>query len=98
MSSAAETVRIIRVFVSSPGDVKRERAVMDDVVASINRIDGQARGFRLELFLWEDNVTPRIGPRPQQVVDQQTPAFDIYLGIMSTRFGTQFLDKKNRDG
>ena len=88
MSSVPETARIIRVFVSSPGDVAAERAVMDEVVATINRTDGQTSGFRLELFRWEDNVTPQIGPRPQAVVDQQTPAYDIYVGIMSTRFGT----------
>jgi Domain of unknown function (DUF4062) len=84
-----ETVRIIRVFVSSPGDVQAERDVLDEVVASINRTEGQAHGVRLELFKWEENVTPQIGPKPQQVVDAQTPAdYDIYLGIMSTRFGT----------
>ncbi|MCY2987357.1 MAG: SUMF1/EgtB/PvdO family nonheme iron enzyme [Planctomycetota bacterium] len=83
-----ETVRIIRVFVSSPGDVQAERDVLDEVVASINRTEGQAHGVRLELFKWKENVTPQIGPKPQQVIDDQTPAYDIYLGIMSTRFGT----------
>ncbi len=88
MSTPSETVRIIRVFVSSPRDVSEERAVLDELVDSINRTDGRAGGFRLELFCWEDDVTPQIGPKPQQVVDQQTPVYDIYVGIMSTRFGT----------
>lgn len=88
MSPSSETVRIIRVFVSSPGDVAKEREVLDDVVSSINKTDGQRGQFRLDLFRWEDDVTPQIGPRPQIVVDQQTPSYDIYLGIMSTRFGT----------
>jgi hypothetical protein len=83
-----ETVSVIRVFVSSPGDVAEERAVLDEVVAAINRTDGRRQGFRLELFKWEEAVTPRIGPKPQQVIDEQTPLYDIYLGIMSTRFGT----------
>jgi hypothetical protein len=81
-------VRLIRVFVSSPGDVARERDVVDEVVAAINRTDGDAGSFRLETIRWEANVTPQIGPRPQTVVDQQTPGYDVYLGIMSTRFGT----------
>jgi hypothetical protein len=79
---------LIRVFVSSPGDVARERDVVDEVVAAINRTDGDAGSFRLETIRWEANVTPQIGPRPQTVVDQQTPGYDVYLGIMSTRFGT----------
>jgi len=88
MSSVFETVRIIRVFVSSPGDVAAERAVMAELVEAINRTDGKTHGIRLELFTWEDDVTPQIGPKPQQVVDSQTPAYDIYVGIMSTRFGS----------
>jgi len=68
--------------------VADERQVLTEVVESINRTDGQGSQVRLELFCWEDNVTPKIGPKPQQVVDSQTPAYDIYLGIMSTRFGT----------
>ncbi len=85
---SAQTARIIRVFVSSPSDVKKERDVLSEIVDSINRTDGPAGGFRLELSRWEDDVVPQIGPKPQQVVDGQTTAYDIYLGIMSTRFGT----------
>ncbi len=81
-------VQIITVFVSSPGDVSEERAVMDEICASINRTEGRARRFRLELFRWEHDVARQIGPKPQQVVDRQTPVYNIYLGIMSTRFGT----------
>ena len=33
-------------------------------------------------------MAPRIGPGPQRVVDEQTPVYNIYLGIMATRFGT----------
>jgi hypothetical protein len=81
-------VRLIRVFVSSPGDVQAERDALRELVDSINRTDGRASGFRLELFRWEDDVTPQIGPKPQQVVDAQTPPYDIYLGILKHRFGT----------
>ena len=89
MAPQEETVRIIRIFVSSPGDVAEERAVLDEVVARINRTDGQARDARLELWKWETHVVPQIGPIPQGVVDSQTPAhYDIYLGIMKHRFGT----------
>ena len=86
--AAAPTVRVIRVFVSSPGDVAAERGVLDEVVQRINGTDGQARGVRLEVWKWEQDVVPQIGPRLQEVVDAQTPPYDIYLGILSTRFGT----------
>ena len=62
MPVTPESVRLVRVFVSSPGDVAEERAVLDEVMAAINRTDGQAGGFRLELFRWEEDVAPQIGP------------------------------------
>ena len=83
-----EMVRLIRVFVSSPSDVAKERAVLDDVAVAINRTEEHTRGVQLKLFKWEQDVVPRIGPQPQHVVDAQTPAYDIYIGIMSTCFGT----------
>ena len=84
-----ETARIIRVFVSSPSDVAAERSVLDEVVERINRTDGEARKVRLEVFKWETDIVPQIGPKPQDVVDAQMPThYDIYLGIMKHRFGT----------
>jgi hypothetical protein len=42
--------RLIRVFVSSPGDVAEERQVLDDAVASINRFRvSQANGLCMPL-------------------------------------------------
>ena len=82
-------VRLIRVFVSSPSDVAEERRVLDEVVERINRTDVRAQDVRLELWKWEDDVVPQIGPRPQDVVDAQTPAdYDVYLGMLACRFGT----------
>jgi len=88
MAFQHETARIIRIFVSSAGDVQEERAVLEKAVECINRTDGHERGVRLELWKWESDVVPQIGPKPQTVVDEQTPTYDIYLRIMSTRFGT----------
>jgi formylglycine-generating enzyme required for sulfatase activity len=88
MPPYGEVVRLVRVFVSSPGDVKDERAELDEVVQRINATTGSEKRVRLELFKWERNVVPQIGPPAQTVVDEQTPAYDIYLGILAHRFGT----------
>ena len=85
---AGKIVRSIRIFVSSPGDVSEERRELDNVVAFINSNDDGERCFRLELFRWEHDVASQIVQDPQEVVDSQTPPYDIYLGIMSTRFGS----------
>jgi ABC-type amino acid transport substrate-binding protein len=78
---------LIRIFVSSPGDCERERNVLEEVLDSINRSDRDRTGITLASFRWEVNVVSRIGLPPQEVVDDQTPLCDIYLGIMSSRFG-----------
>jgi hypothetical protein len=82
------TVRLIRVFVSSPGDVQTEREALEKAVVEINRTEARRLGVMLQTFRWEKDVVPKIGPPPQDVVDEQTPACDIYLGIMAARFGT----------
>ena len=80
-------MRSIRIFVSSPGDCVAEREILDEVVMRINQSEGDHAKIVLQTFKWENDVTPQIGPPPQRVVDDQTPACDIYLGIMSSRFG-----------
>jgi ABC-type amino acid transport substrate-binding protein len=83
----AHSVAFVRIFVSSPGDCEPERNLLDEVAERINRSEADRTGIFLRLFKWEDEVVPRIGPPPQRVVDDQTPLCDIYLGIMSSRFG-----------
>jgi hypothetical protein len=84
MARGDETIRLVRVFVSSPGDCTHERQVLDEVVERINKSESDRTGLRLRTFKWEDDVVPRIGPPPQTLVDEQTPLCDIYLGIMSS--------------
>ena len=88
MADAPQSVRLIRIFVSSPNDVAEEREVLEEVVDRINRTQGQDFGLRLETFRYEKDVVPQIGPDAQRVVDAQTPSCDIYLGIMAHRMGT----------
>jgi septum formation protein len=83
-----ESLRVLRIFVSSPGDVGAEREVLDEVVKNINEIDGVERKVRLEILKWETHIIPKIGPAPQQVIDDQLPHYDVYLGVMASRFGS----------
>jgi hypothetical protein len=88
MYAQDEVIRLIRIFVSSPGDVIKEREALDEAIDFINDGVGKQRGVRLEAWKWENQAVPQIGPPPQTVVDAQLPAYDIYLGIMASRFGT----------
>ncbi|MCY2963747.1 MAG: SUMF1/EgtB/PvdO family nonheme iron enzyme, partial [Planctomycetota bacterium] len=83
----SDTVRLIRVYVSSARDVADERQAMEEVVAAINRTDGDAGNFRLETFQWTKDVVTRLGGRPQEIVNEKPPPYDIFVGIMAARFG-----------
>ena len=80
--------RTIRVFVSSADDVAEERKVVDSICKTISASGLAERlAVRLEAFLWEIKVASKIGDPPQEVVDGQTPDYQIYCGIAWCRFG-----------
>lgn len=84
--------RRVRVFVSSPGDVVDERRQCGEVVQELNmtiRALVPERDFELELVRWETHTHPDLTGSPQDVVDDQiAPDYDVFLGIMWSRFGT----------
>src|SRR5262245_34470280 len=84
------TAEIIRVFVSSPGDVQEERDQLVGVVAELNTtLPAFMPDDRVivELIRWETDVHPGLG-EPQEVIDSQIGSYDIFLGMMWSRFGT----------
>jgi len=83
--------RTIRVFASSPGDVADERRQLGVVVQELNatiRALVPDKPTVVELITWEEWVHPDIGRDAQEVVGRQIPAYDVFLGIMWSRFGT----------
>lgn len=88
----ARTETVLTIFVASPGDVTEERNRLEDAVTDWNRTWARDQGLRLELFRWESDVFPGIGLDAQDVVNQQIPSdYDLFLGIMWSRFGTPTL-------
>lgn len=86
-----DLVRVIKVFVASPADVKEERQALEPVVAEINRALGDQLGCRLEVLMWEtDAYAGASQGGPQAVIDTQfdITGVDVVIGIFWTRFGT----------
>ncbi|MFM9067139.1 MAG: NACHT domain-containing protein, partial [Planctomycetota bacterium] len=86
-----------RVFASSPGDVDDEKNALQEAVKNINLIDGEQLGYVMKVVDWRDDIVPKIGEAPQDVVDAQLPDDDIYLGIMASRFGGGGTGKEFQD-
>lgn len=81
----------IRIFVASPGDVQIERSALARVIEEVNiTISAIApeKNIGLELVRWETHVHPGLGLDAQQVVNQQVPDYDIFIGILWKLMGT----------
>ena len=79
----AEQVQV-RVFISSPSDMLREREIAERAVARINGI--WQRHVRLEAFRWERRHYEAI--RSFQESIGEMAAFDVVLGMLWKRIGT----------
>ncbi|MCX6600910.1 MAG: DUF4062 domain-containing protein [bacterium] len=80
---------VVQAFVSSPDDVREERDCLEDVVRELNSTWSKSLGIRLELIRWETDGYPGFGSDAQDVLNRELPDdYDIFLGIMWTRFGT----------
>ena len=89
-SRGVSSLRILNMFVACPEDVAAECQAVTRVVARLNRPGGPAEtaGFLLRALRWED-LAPEMG-RPEQVLLDRLPVeeWDLFLGILWSRFGT----------
>ena len=83
------SITLYRVFVASPSDVADEREAIEEVIRELNLSAVEAQGAQLQLLKWETHAFPDFGTDVQDVVNRQIgDDYDIFLGVMWTRFGT----------
>ena len=79
----------LKCFIASPGDTIEERNACEEVFEDINNGLGKILGFRLSSLRWEKDIYPSVGEYGQQVINEQIDGnYDLFIGIMKTRFGT----------
>jgi WD40 repeat protein len=81
----------IRVFVSSPGDLFPERAVVKQVLDELDKHPHYKDRFKFIAYAYEDSVPPRIAIEPQIVVDRyllEPTSADVVVGLLWGRMGT----------
>lgn len=84
-----KTFQVIRVFVASPGDTQEERLAVAEIIGLMNKAELLDTGIRLGRVAYETDVTPDIGSDPQSIINSQIgDEWDIFVGILKTRFGT----------
>ncbi len=84
--SSANTRKILRVFLASPGDLQEERKAVRDVVAEFNESWADDLCYQLELDGWEDTVAG-FG-RPQHLINQDVDRCALFIGMIWKRWGT----------
>jgi hypothetical protein len=79
-------LRILKVFLASPGDVKLERVAAEELVNEMNKYL-RALGWQIALYMWED-VVPGFG-RPQEIINASVDECDVFLGLLWEKWGQQ---------
>src|SRR4051812_8487730 len=79
------TRKVLTIFIGSPGDLLEERTIarktVDDLNTSLREI-----GWEIDLRGWED-ILPSRG-RPQEIINADVRACQLFLGLVHTRWGT----------
>jgi hypothetical protein len=85
----AKNLKLIKVFVASPGDCIPERKRLDKAVREVNLANGDTVGLRLELVGWETHTHPGFGTDLQAVINEQIGNdYDVFVGLLWSKLGT----------
>ena len=80
---------VYRILIASPGDIGEERNIIPEVVNEWNAVSSYATKIILMPLKWETNTTPRLGARPQEIINKQiVEDADLLVGVFWTRIGT----------
>ncbi len=93
-----KTKYILRIVLSSPGDVEAERSSVKYVIDELNHLIADERNLRLELTCWDTDASPGFhADGPQGLIDPllNIQDCDILLGIFWQRFGTATKDAQS---
>ncbi len=84
-------VKVYRILIASPNDVKEERESIPGLIQQWNKINSKKYGVLLQDVMWEIDAYPEIKTEgdPQKIIDRQiVKDCDMLIGIFWTRLGT----------
>jgi uncharacterized protein DUF4062 len=79
-------IRVLRVFLASPGDLGEERKRARVAIEAINRSVARSLRWHVELLDWEDTL-PGVS-RPQALINDAVDACDLFIGLLWERWGS----------
>lgn len=76
-------------MIASPSDVARERNLAREIIHNWNDVNAFDKGIVLLPVSWETHSAPKMGDRPQEIINKQVlESSDLLIGIFWTRLGT----------
>src|SRR5436190_3989830 len=82
--------RQIKVFIASPGDLAVERRTFKTLLDELNRGFGDGMGVEFIPLGWEDALAVA-NRRPQEQINQDVDACDMFLLVMHRRWGQAYV-------
>ncbi|WP_226622618.1 DUF4062 domain-containing protein [Brucella anthropi] len=83
----SDKLKVIRIFIGSPGGLDEERQAAHDVVNSVNKSHSEKWGLFFKLLGWE-NVAPGF-VRPQEKINQDLDKCDYFIGVLWNHWGSR---------
>lgn len=81
--------QVYQVLICSPSDVQEERGVIEKVIHAVNALHAFDMGSVLLPVRWETHTSPKLGDRPQAIINKQiVESCDILVAAFWTRIGT----------
>ena len=88
-----EMARIVRVFVSSPEDVRNERELLENLIRELNTVWIKDHGGYIDLVKWESlpySSGISIDQATELAIDQlNNDDYDLFIGLLWRRFGAR---------
>nr|WP_323777237.1 hypothetical protein [Amylibacter sp.] len=83
----SDTLKVIRIFIGSPGGLDAERQAAHDVIESVNRSHSERWGCHLKLLGWESAIPGYV--RPQSKINEDLDRCDYFLGVLWDKWGSR---------
>ncbi|GEM_PF-1623184 len=80
-----QQIRLLKIFIASPGDVKLEREKAREEIIGLQPV-AQKLGYMLEAVGWETHATPGMG-RSQELINALVRECDLFIGMLWREFG-----------
>lgn len=82
-------IKLIKLFISCPSDLKPEIDSIKIVVDTINKTSGRQNSYFLECLNWTQDTYTQIGEDAQDVINKQIDSeYDILIGLIWLKVGT----------